>query len=110
MLELCAAGSLDLVLPSLTWYQRIRVATHVARALLFLHMRRPEVRCRGVLLSTLLPMSTAQHTIPALALFHARNQHRTHDVQRVVEQGHCSGFRRGMSLAADLWPGHERRR
>ena len=43
VLELCAAGSLDVALPSLTWYQRLRVATHVARALLFLHMRRPEV-------------------------------------------------------------------
>jgi hypothetical protein len=48
VLELCAAGSLDVALPTLTWYQRIRVATHVARALLFLHMRRPEVSTRAV--------------------------------------------------------------
>jgi hypothetical protein len=47
VLELCSAGSLDVALPTLTWYQRIRVATHVARALLFLHMRRPEVSARA---------------------------------------------------------------
>jgi hypothetical protein len=43
VLEFCELGSLDHILHSLPWYRRVRVATHVARALLYLHMRRPEV-------------------------------------------------------------------
>jgi len=40
--ELCENGSLDECLPQLRWHDRVRVATEVCRALLFLHKRKPE--------------------------------------------------------------------
>jgi len=40
--ELCKNGSLDDCLPQLKWHNRVRVATEVCRALLFLHKRKPE--------------------------------------------------------------------
>jgi len=40
--ELCEKGSLDDCLSQLRWHNRVRVATEVCRALLFLHKRKPE--------------------------------------------------------------------
>jgi len=39
--ELCENGSLDTCLPKLHWDDRVRVATEVCRALIFLHTRKP---------------------------------------------------------------------
>jgi len=40
--ELCEKGSLEDCLPQLRWYDRVRVATEISRALLFLHKRKPD--------------------------------------------------------------------
>jgi hypothetical protein len=87
VLELCSTGSLDVALRSLTWYQRLRVATHVARALLFLHMRRPEVRGRLPRYTTPNERRTLNACIPLSCRRNTNTRHLVFEVDFTLHVG-----------------------
>mmetsp|Transcript_46280 Transcript_46280/g.86329 ORF Transcript_46280/g.86329 Transcript_46280/m.86329 type:complete len:518 (+) Transcript_46280:299-1852(+) len=86
--ELCENGSLATGLPRMGWFGRVRVATEIARALLFLHTRRPnailhrDIKPENILLddqwsTKLADMGLAKH-FPEMGLDH------THMSTRIV--------------------------
>lgn len=88
--ELCENGSLDTCLPKLHWDDRVRVATEVCRALIFLHTR---YRAPQVWYDVMLAMyssSTVESSlfnVPCL-----RVQHQTLQwIKSITVKDHCMG-------------------